>query len=156
MSKMSLPSIVEIHSLSELDAFAKKIAMILKPGSVVGLEGSLGAGKTTFVQFLAKHLKITQPITSPTFTIMHEYPWKSDSQFYHLDCYRLRRIDEVLGIGLTELIDEKKHLIVIEWPGVAQPLIPAGTIWCTFEVTSDHTRKITTTLFSELHHDTFH
>lgn len=131
-----------ITSLSELNQFALRASKLVEPGMVIGLDGPLGAGKTTFVQFLLKHLGITQDVVSPTFTIMHQYPWKKGSLVYHLDCYRLRRIDEVLGIGLTEIIEEKKHLILIEWPGVAKPVLPDSTLALEFTILPNNHRKI--------------
>ena len=142
INMFDIPSTLTISSLEDLNQFAQKIAEQIQPGTVLALDGPLGAGKTTFVQFLAKHLGITQPIVSPTFTIMHQYPWKKDSLVYHLDCYRLRRVDEVFNVGLTEIIDQKKHLVIIEWPGVAQPLLPDSTVWFEFTMGGNNQRQI--------------
>lgn len=137
-----VPQSIEITSLFALDDFAKAVAAQTSVGSVIALDGPLGAGKTTFVQFLAKHLGIEDPVTSPTFSIVHSYPWKKTSQLHHLDFYRLQRIDEVLKIGFTELIDEHNHVIVVEWPGVAKPLLPDSTLWLEFKVKEGNNRQI--------------
>ncbi len=86
---------------------------------VVGLSGDLGAGKTVFVQAVGKHLGIKNKITSPTFVIMKKYPIGKTygvKFLFHFDAYRLKNEKELLHLGWEEIINNKEHLVFIEWP----------------------------------------
>ena len=96
---------------------------------VVCLSGDLGAGKTTFIQAVAKHLGIKNKVSSPTFVIMKKYPLKNFNDYkflFHLDAYRLEHEKELLHLGWKEIIDKKEHLIFIEWPENVSKIIPAN------------------------------
>ncbi|MFA6586012.1 MAG: tRNA (adenosine(37)-N6)-threonylcarbamoyltransferase complex ATPase subunit type 1 TsaE [Candidatus Paceibacterota bacterium] len=95
---------------------------------VVGLSGDLGAGKTAFTKSVAKHLGIKEKIFSPTYVIFKKYllPLRRGSAqrakgsnfkfFFHMDAYRLENEKELLNLGWEEIINNKEHLIFIEWP----------------------------------------
>ena len=85
---------------------------------VIGLSGNLGVGKTIFVQAVARYLGIKKIISSPTFVIMKKYPLKNQKHrfLFHLDAYRLKNAKELLHLGWKEIIDNKDHLVFIEWP----------------------------------------
>ncbi len=88
----------------------------VREGMAIALKGDLGAGKTTFVQGLAKGLGVpdTFYITSPTFNIINEYP-AGNLTLCHIDLYRLGSVDELEYIGFDDLLDDM-HLIIVEWP----------------------------------------
>lgn len=94
------------------------IGRLLKGGMAIALEGELGAGKTTFVQGVAKGLNVPDNyyITSPTYNIINEYP-AGEITLCHLDLYRLGSVDELEYIGFDDLIDDR-HVIIVEWPGL--------------------------------------
>ncbi len=95
---------------------------------VLALEGELGAGKTTFVKTVAAALGATDPVTSPTFTLVQEYPTPA-GPLYHFDLYRLESTEEVLQLGFEEYLDGAR-LAVVEWPQIAAPLLSAEeTLW---------------------------
>lgn len=100
-------------SLSDTEKFAQKFAKILKQGDVVLLSGDLGAGKTTFVKYVAKALGVDSVITSPTFTIMNEYEGKFP--VYHFDMYRLQNADEAEELGLADFLKDKNAVCFVEW-----------------------------------------
>jgi tRNA threonylcarbamoyladenosine biosynthesis protein TsaE len=109
--------------VKETRAIAKNFLRKLKPqkkrATIVGLYGELGAGKTTFTQFIAKELKIKRGIKSPTFVVLRRYPLNKNAHFknlFHLDAYRFKNEKELLSLGWDEIISDKKHLIFIEWP----------------------------------------
>lgn len=113
------------HSLEETSNFAREWLERLSTNSsqgggaiVTGLSGHLGAGKTAFVKALAKHLGITEEITSPTFVIMKIYPTKNDlwKNLIHIDAYRLESGKEFNILGFDKLATDKNNLIVVEWP----------------------------------------
>jgi tRNA threonylcarbamoyladenosine biosynthesis protein TsaE len=98
--------------------------------TVVGLSGELGAGKTTFMQGVAKHLGIKDKVRSPTFVIIKKYPLKKNQKnkkynfLFHLDAYRLKDEKELLHLGWEEIVGNKKHLVFIEWPENVAKVIP--------------------------------
>lgn len=108
------------HSAEETQKFAKEFISHITPGDIITLSGELGAGKTTFVQGLAEGLGITNRIISPTFIIMRTYAIKNSASaitnFYHIDLYRLSNEQEIDGIGLPEILQDKHAITVIEWP----------------------------------------
>ena len=121
---------------------AQRVADRLPQGGVVALQGELGAGKTTFVQGIARALGITRPVTSPTFTLVAEYPGER-LRLVHLDLYRLRSPDDLLVIGFQEYL-ESGALVAIEWPDRAGDLLPTQAIWVTLTLTARaDTRTIT-------------
>jgi len=110
---------------------------------IVGLIGELGSGKTTFIQGMAKGLRIKERITSPTFVIMKRYiiPKKKVSSFYHIDCYRVQ-LKDLLDLGLKEIINQPENLIVIEWAEKVKKILPRDTFWIKFEYLDKDKRKI--------------
>jgi tRNA threonylcarbamoyladenosine biosynthesis protein TsaE len=93
---------------------------------VVGLRGDLGAGKTTFVQAVARELGIKNKIASPTFVIMKKYALKGRNHkfMFHLDAYRLKNEKELLYLGWEEVISDPEHLVFIEWPENVKKVMP--------------------------------
>jgi len=114
---------------------AAELAARLPHGGVIALQGELGAGKTTFVQGLARALGITRPATSPTFTLVGEYPGER-MLLVHMDLYRLRSPDDLLTIGFQEYL-ERKALVAVEWPERAADLLPPETIWVNITLTAN-------------------
>ena len=111
---------------------------------VLGLVGELGAGKTTFIQGLAKTLKIKERILSPTFVIMKRFAIgdKPFANFYHIDCYRIENPKELTALGFKEIIKDPKNLIVIEWAEKVKSLISKDAVWVEFEWMGEEERKI--------------
>lgn len=117
------------HSPDETRAAGKTFARRLKAGDVVLLEGSLGSGKTLFVQGVAEELGAALPATSPSFTLLHEYPLPDGNIMRHLDLYRLSDPAVDLDrIGLSELLNDPRAITVIEWADrmPAEALAKAG------------------------------
>ncbi len=94
----------------------------IKTGGLVLLYGGLGAGKTTFIQGLAKGLGIRRRVISPTFMIARRYKYHK-SYFFHIDLYRLTDRKEVKDIGIEE-IWSKNNVVVIEWPELVEQIAP--------------------------------
>jgi len=109
---------------------AKEFAEFVKHGAILALYGELGAGKTFFTQHLCKYLGVTENVSSPSYVLMNEYMGKFP--IAHLDLYRLGATEEVLELGLEEMFED--CLTIIEWPELAEPLLPEKTIRIKFKL----------------------
>lgn len=122
---------------------------------VLGLEGDLGGGKTTFLQGFAKGLGIKQRITSPTFIILKKFkiPRKSgippDARnnlnfkvFYHIDCYRIEKPKDLLQLGFKKIVSNPENIIAIEWAGRIRKILPKDALIIKFKFVSKNKRKI--------------
>ena len=108
------------RSGEETSELGEKLGRLITKGIAISLTGDLGAGKTTFVQGLAKGLEVPDAfyVTSPTYTIINEYPGRVD--LCHMDLYRLGSGDELDYIGFDEIVDSDR-VIIIEWPDIIEP-----------------------------------
>lgn len=112
---------VTTYSPDETRILGASLGPLLLPGDVISLGGDLGAGKTTLVQGIAASLGVPGFVTSPTFTIVHEYEGRYP--IVHLDVYRLNSIQEVLDLGFDELLDPGA-ILLLEWGEAVGPLLP--------------------------------
>jgi len=126
--------------------FAKEILKLplRKRALVLGLKGDLGGGKTTFLQGLARGLRIREKILSPTFILMRKFqiPNSKFQTFYHIDCYRIEKPKEILDLGFKEIILNPKNIIAIEWSERVKKILPKETITLKFNFINKSTRKI--------------
>lgn len=113
--------VVASSSASATQVLAAALAPICRPGDMIVLAGEMGAGKTAFAQGFARGLGITEPVTSPTFTIVREYAG-GRLALHHLDVYRLDDLREVLELGIGEMLDEDAVMLV-EWGDAVQPAL---------------------------------
>lgn len=129
-------------STKNTQTFAQDFAKKLHPGDVLLLYGNLGAGKTTFVQGLAKGLGVEKRIISPTFIIMRTYTLPKE-KFYHIDLFRLENEKEIADLGLLEILEKKKDIVVIEWPEKLGNFLPKNAWEISFKTTGENEREIT-------------
>ena len=121
-------------SPSDTQAIAACLAGLARPGDLVLLSGEMGAGKTAFAQGFGRALGVTEPITSPTYTLVHSYEIQADGvagsmvgdghealMLHHADLYRLNRTAEVADLALEELA-ESKGIVLVEWGDVVGSL----------------------------------
>ena len=87
------------------------------------MKGDLGAGKTTFIQEVAKQMNVLDNISSPSYALINEYLAPAGEKIYHFDLFRIKTISEVLDLGFDEYIDSGS-LCFIEWPEIAESLLP--------------------------------
>ena len=106
----------------ELVRWGESLGHAATPPLVVALAGDLGAGKTTLAQAICGGYGVTEPVTSPTFAIVHRYE-APRSPVYHLDLYRLEKPSELVNIGWDEIV-MSHALVIVEWPERAGGLIP--------------------------------
>jgi tRNA threonylcarbamoyladenosine biosynthesis protein TsaE len=114
--------VVRTASAEETRHVGDRVGALMTAGDLVLLGGDLGAGKTTFTQGLARALGVEEPVTSPTFTLVHSYDG-ADLRLLHVDVYRLDRLQEVVDLGLPELLEDGA-VGVVEWGQRAAPALP--------------------------------
>lgn len=119
---------IETNAPEETERIASDLAKALPRGSVVALYGDLGAGKTVFARGFARGLGITEPLSSPTFTIVQEYPAPGGGNLYHLDLYRIDNSDAALAFGVDEFLNDPDARVLLEWPERIEDLLPEGTV----------------------------
>lgn len=129
------------NNVEETKRIAAGFAKELKSGDVLCMYGNLGAGKTAFVQGLARGLGIDEPITSPTFTIVNKY--QGDMPLYHFDVYRIGDSEEMYEIGYEEYV-YGDGISVIEWAELIEDILPESRYSVTIikDDTNDDYRKI--------------
>jgi tRNA threonylcarbamoyladenosine biosynthesis protein TsaE len=141
--------------IEEMQAFAADFIGKIKPSqngaTVIGLRGDLGAGKTTFTQFCATLLGISENVTSPTFVILKKYkiskiaaenkdPFFSD--FIHIDAYRLKGGKELNTLGWQDIISDSNNLIFVEWPELVADVMPPSTKYIDFKHIDEKNREV--------------
>lgn len=126
----------DITTLEQLDTLAATVAANLRGGEVLALSGTLGAGKTTFVQHLAKHLGVAERITSPTFTLMHVHATRHSSitHLVHVDAYRLSGPAEFAAIGIGDYLGAPGVVTVVEWAEKVTDIFPKQVTWLLFSL----------------------
>jgi len=103
-----------------------KLAERINPGDIIALYGDLGSGKTVFTQGLCRGLNVSDYVTSPSFTLVQEYRG-NDLNIFHFDFYRLSSMQDVENLGLFYYFD-RGGISIIEWPEIADDILPADTI----------------------------
>jgi len=129
---------------------AKEILKTLPEKTIIlGLVGDLGGGKTTFLQGFAQGLGIKEKILSPSFVIMKRFKIPVSnikyqvSNFYHIDCYRIKSAGEILNLSFGEIISNSQNIVTIEWADRITRILPKDTLILKFEFVDQKTRKIT-------------
>ncbi len=119
---------IEIAFEAETEQLGQAIAEVVRPGIVIGLVGTLGAGKTRLVRSLAEALDVDPgAIASPTFVLIHEYEGRMP--IYHFDAYRLAGPDEFDALGASDYWAEGDGLCLIEWADLVADRLPRSTWW---------------------------
>jgi tRNA threonylcarbamoyladenosine biosynthesis protein TsaE len=128
-------------SPDETQKIGREFGANLRQGAVVALVGQLGAGKTQFVKGMVDGVGARGEVTSPTFTLIHEY---TDGRFpvYHFDFFRIEDRQSAERLGLDEYFFGD-GVSVIEWADKFRDVIPAGALWISFETKSENERLIT-------------
>jgi tRNA threonylcarbamoyladenosine biosynthesis protein TsaE len=114
------------HSTDDTRGIAQAIAKLVRAGDMIVLVGEMGSGKTTFSQHFAQALGVTEPVTSPTFNLLHNYAG-GRLKLHHADLYRLERTGELDDLGLTDL-QEAGGVMLVEWGDVVGDALGTGLI----------------------------
>ena len=137
MSRRTLAS----RGPAETQAIGERLGARLTPGAVVACTGELGAGKTCFLQGLARGLGVTGGVTSPTFVLVNQYRG-GRMPIYHLDAYRTGSLTELVDLGLEEML-HGDGVTVIEWAERGAPLRDWTTVRIQLQSVSEHVRRLT-------------
>ncbi len=127
------------HSPLETQRAGGDFARYLRPGEVVALHGELGSGKTTFIKGIAEAIGLDDPVSSPTFALIHEYG--NPPELYHFDCYRETALERWESLGLAEYFDDEV-ISVIEWAEIIAPLLPERAIHVTLSHGADENERL--------------
>ena len=128
------------HGPEETRAIGRELSLALPENSVIGLSGELGAGKTEFVKGIAEGLGAMDPVTSPTFTLIHEYR-SGRLPLFHMDFYRLETEKELDEIGFDDYLREP-GICAIEWADRFPDRVPRDAIWVQIQISSANERLI--------------
>ena len=123
--------VVETNSEKETWELGKQLAESAKPGQVFSLIGDLGVGKTVLTKGMAAGLGISEPVNSPTFTILQVYE-EGRLPFYHFDVYRIADLEEMDEIGYEDYF-YGDGICLVEWANLIEELMPENTIRITIE-----------------------
>jgi tRNA threonylcarbamoyladenosine biosynthesis protein TsaE len=138
-NRMSIMELVfETQNIEQTEKLGKSLGKCLSKGDFVALTGDLGAGKTAFTKGVAKGLGIKDDVTSPTFTIINEYP--GPVPLAHMDVYRLKSLQELENIGFDDYLDG--YVVVMEWADKVKELLPEDVLWIDFKVLDNSHRQI--------------
>lgn len=137
------------HTPDETRELGRQFARTLAPGTIVALEGELGAGKSTFLQGVLAELGVEPPYPSPTFVIMHQYDLPVGSpvfavggrRVYHVDAYRVDA-EALCALGWEEWMTDPAGVVFIEWPERVAELILETARWIRFSHTSEGYRRV--------------
>ncbi|MDQ3047480.1 MAG: tRNA (adenosine(37)-N6)-threonylcarbamoyltransferase complex ATPase subunit type 1 TsaE [Bacteroidota bacterium] len=114
---------IELNSLEELPAAAKKMLKSFGDEKVILFYGEMGAGKTTLIKALCEELGVKDVVTSPTYSIVNQYKSASGQKIYHFDFYRINSEDEAYDMGYEDYFYSKSYCLV-EWPEKISSLLP--------------------------------
>ena len=132
-----------IQSLADLPQVAGEFLQALGNRRVVAFQGKMGAGKTTFIKALCEQLGVCDMVNSPTFSIVNEYTdAEGQTLAYHFDLYRLKSVAEALDMGAEDYF-YSGHYCFIEWPDVADALLPDNCAEASIEEADNGTRILT-------------
>lgn len=135
---MDRPLELVTASAEETRRLGEAVAGMLAPGDVVSLTGDLGAGKTTFVQGAAAGLGVAGPVQSPTFTLVREY--EGPVPVLHVDVYRLERLQDVVDLGLEDLLDGEA-VVFVEWGDAIESLLPESGLTVRISIPAEEGRR---------------
>lgn len=151
---------ITLKSLKDTQKLAKSLAaewlkdygrsitrLTLKGPLVVALQGDLGSGKTTFLQFFARMLGIEEKVLSPSFLIIKTFRLpkkiKGFKFLVHIDAYRLKTAKELISLGFKDILRDQESIVAIEWPEKVSRYLPRAAKRLCFEVTGEKERKVT-------------
>ncbi|NMB92416.1 MAG: tRNA (adenosine(37)-N6)-threonylcarbamoyltransferase complex ATPase subunit type 1 TsaE [Parcubacteria group bacterium] len=126
----------------------QKKGKVSKKALLVSLEGNLGSGKTEFLKGVAKAVKLKTRVFSPTFVIMKRFNLTHPvfKYLWHLDCYRLKKTSELKELGFSDIINDNRNLVFVEWGDKIKKALPKNHLKINFQIIGKNKRKLTISL----------
>ena len=132
--------LIETRSAEETHALGACLAELLPAGTLLALRGELASGKTCLVRGIASRLAVGESVSSPTFTLVHEYG--DGPELVHLDLYRLTTPEEIVELGYEEYFDSRTAICAVEWAERAERLLPEKRLDLLFEHAGADRRRV--------------
>ena len=129
------------HSPEQTEQIAAEFASTLKSGDVIAYKRPMGAGKTAFTRGLCHGLGLDDPVSSPTFALVHQYG-NGEHALYHFDMYRVESYEDLYSTGFFDYLDEPDAILAIEWSENIDGVLPPETITVSISSTGENDRKI--------------
>lgn len=133
---------LSLNSLVELPQAAETFLAGTASHRHFAFYGEMGAGKTTFIKALCKALGAKENVTSPTFALINEYTTRQKEHIYHFDFYRIKKIEELYDLGAEEYFQTPGAYCFIEWPELAEEVLPDDVVKVYITVSANQHREI--------------
>lgn len=133
--------IIKINDKRNLHKAAKTFLNSTEGNRIYAFYGSMGAGKTTFIKAVCEELGCTDIISSPTFTLVNEYHTNKGESLYHIDFYRIKKLEEVFDFGIEEYFSSGSYCFM-EWPELIEDILPEETVRVRITAEKDESRII--------------
>lgn len=130
-----------VRSEDQLPELVEELLVLSGDRRIFVLEGEMGAGKTTLIKAFCRVLDVSDPVSSPSFSIVNEYGRPSGEKVYHIDLYRIGAEEELYDMGFEEILDGS-HYSFIEWPQRARNFLPPDPVWIEIEIRDENERRI--------------
>ena len=137
------------RSPTQTKRIGMRLGELLEPGDVVGLEGNLGAGKTTLAQGIASGWGSYDLVTSPTYVLVNVYRRLDQNQLFHLDAYRLSGPEEALDLDIDAMLNQGP--LLIEWADRIRDVLPEDYLWIKMKLINDEQRDFVVNAKGERH-----
>lgn len=137
-------------TIDSLDALPQAAAVFLQQNDArhLAFYGEMGVGKTTFIKALCQAMGVTEVVTSPTFALVNEYHTAAGQCVYHFDFYRIKKVEELYDLGCEEYFDDEDAWCFIEWPSLAEEVLPDDTLCVRLTLLPDGRRQLFTEPFT--------
>lgn len=136
------PQVIHIPNEKALDEAADKLLTACISRKIFAIYGAMGAGKTTFIKVICRHLGLDDNFSSPTYSIVNEYLGADRTRVFHIDLYRINTLAEAEEAGIEEYLNSGSYCF-IEWPQVIEPILPSDAVALHLEVSEDGSRNLT-------------
>lgn len=131
------------YDLKDIDAVAVEVLNACKGYNCLAFFAEMGSGKTTLISAICRHLGVEDSVSSPTFSIINEYySPKLHQTIYHMDWYRLRHAEDAIEAGVQDVLENKITLSLIEWPEIAQEMLPQDYAQINISIVNENTRLL--------------
>ena len=132
-----------VYSLHQIEEIAERLLQFADEKKIFLFEGEMGSGKTTLIKKLCEKLQADTSLSSPTYSIVNEYPIRASSvKIYHMDLYRLKDMQEALAIGIEEYLFSENYCF-IEWAALIEPMLRDEAVKVQLSYIDENSRKIT-------------